>query len=94
MHDFVELEAQGVVTAFLASSEFVQACAAQAGALGYAQVPVVFVAHPIQDRTDAEMAVLAEQALEAVLAAVTNGAPSTERTGAPLGTGPTARRSG
>ncbi len=75
MHDFVDLEAAGVVTAFLASSEFVQASAAQAGALGYAQVPAIFVAHPIQDRTDAEMAALAEQALDAVLAAVT-GTPA------------------
>ena len=56
-----------MVTAFLASSEFVEAAAAQGGALGYAQVPVVFVAHPIQDRTDAEMARLAEDALDAVL---------------------------
>ncbi len=77
MHDFVDLEARGVVTAFLASSEFAEAAAAQGGALGYAQVPVVFVAHPIQDRTDAEMARLAEDALDAVLAAVTtNGTPA------------------
>lgn len=71
MHDFVDLEAQGVVTAFCASSEFVEASAAQARALGYAQVPAVFVAHPIQDRTDAEMAALAEHALTGILAAVT-----------------------
>lgn len=75
MHDFVDLEARGVVTAFLASSEFVEAAAAQGSALGYAQVPAVFVAHPIQDRTDAEMARLAEDALDAVLAAVTTNGP-------------------
>lgn len=71
MHDFALLESHGVVAAFLASSEFVAASDAQARALGYAEVPVVFVPHPIQDRTDAEMAVLAEQALAGVLAAVT-----------------------
>jgi hypothetical protein len=74
VHDFVALEAQGVVTAFLASTEFVDASAAQAGALGYAAVPAIFVPHPIQDRTDAEMAALAEQAYEQVLAAVTGPA--------------------
>ncbi len=74
MHDFVALEAQGVVAAFLASTEFVDASAAQAAALGYASVPAVFVPHPIQDRTDAEMAALAEQAYDEVLAAVTGPA--------------------
>lgn len=76
MHDFVALEAQGVVTAFLASTEFVDASAAQATALGYASVPAVFVPHPIQDRTDAEMAALAEQAWAEVLASVTRPAGS------------------
>lgn len=71
MHDFVDLEARGVVTAFLASSEFVEASEAQGRALGYQRVPAVFVPHPIQDRTDAEMSALADAALEAVLAAVT-----------------------
>ncbi|NMH95818.1 hypothetical protein HF526_00530 [Pseudonocardia sp. K10HN5] len=71
MHDFVTLEGQGVRAAFVASSEFVAAAAAQARALGYARVPAVFVPHPIQDRTDAEMRELAEQALEMILAAVT-----------------------
>ncbi len=74
MHDFVALEAQGVVTAFLASTEFVDAGAAQARALGYAEVPAIFVPHPIQDRTDAEMAALAEHAWVEVLAAVTRPA--------------------
>lgn len=73
MHDLVALEGQGVVTAFVASTEFVDASAAQAAALGYAAVPAVFVPHPIQDRTDAEMVALAERALDEVLAAVTRG---------------------
>lgn len=71
MHDFVALEGSGVVTAFVASTEFVDAAAAQARALGYADVPAVFVPHPIQDRTDAEMAALADAAFETILAAVT-----------------------
>ena len=71
MHDIADLEGSGVVTAFVASTEFVDAAAAQARALGYADVPAVFVPHPIQDRTDAEMAALADAAFETILAAVT-----------------------
>jgi hypothetical protein len=70
VHDIVELEGRGVVGVFVASSEFVDAAAAQAGALGAPDVARVFVAHPIQDRTDDEMAALAENALEEILAAL------------------------
>ena len=70
MHDIVDLERRGVVGAFVASAEFGPAAAAQARALG-ADPARVFVAHPIQDRTDAEMVALAEAAVDAVIAAVT-----------------------
>ena len=70
MHDIVDLESRGLVGVFLASSEFRDAADAQARALGLA-VPYVLVPHPIQDRTDDEMAALAEQAYAAVLEAVT-----------------------
>ncbi|GAA2547973.1 hypothetical protein GCM10010210_19920 [Pseudonocardia hydrocarbonoxydans] len=76
MHDFAALEARGVVAAFCASTEFVDASAAQARALGYREVPAVFVPHPIQDRTDDETRALADAALDAVLAAVTTGGPA------------------
>jgi len=71
VHDFVALEGLGVVAMFLASTEFVAASDVQSRALGYASVPAVFVPHPIQDRTDVEMAALADAALDAVLDAVT-----------------------
>ena len=71
MHDFAALEGRGVVAAFVASTEFVDAAAVQARALGYADVPAVFVPHPIQDRTDAEMAALADAAFADILSAVT-----------------------
>ena len=73
MHDLAALEADGVTATFVASTEFVTATDAQARALGFAEVPAVYVAHPIQDRTDAEMAALADDALPRVLAAVTAG---------------------
>jgi hypothetical protein len=71
VHDFVALEGQGVITAYIASSEFTTAGATQAEALGYPEVPSVFVPHPIQDRTDDEMRALADQSLAEVLRAVT-----------------------
>ena len=69
MHDTVNLEALGVPTVFVASSEFVDAADAQARALG-ADPARVFVAHPIKDRTDDELRDLADDAVLAVVAAV------------------------
>ena len=69
MHDTVNLEALGVPTVFVASSEFVDAADAQARALG-ADPARVFVAHPIQDRTNDELRDLADQAVTAVVSAV------------------------
>ena len=57
---------------FVASTEFVEAAAAQAAALG-ADPARVFVSHPIQDRTDDEMRALADAAFEEIIAAVTAG---------------------
>ncbi len=55
---------------FVASTEFVDAAAAQAEALGF-DAARVFVAHPIQDRTDDEMRALADAALDEIVAALT-----------------------
>ena len=56
---------------FVASSEFVVAAATQAASLGFDDVARVFVAHPIQDRTDDEMRALADAAIDEIVAAVT-----------------------
>jgi len=61
-----ELEARGIPSVYVASAEFVEAGAAQASALGF-EPAAVFVAHPIQDRTDAEIRALADGALEEIL---------------------------
>ncbi len=71
MHDIVDLEARGIPAVMVASSEFVGAAAAQAQALG-ADPARVFVPHPIQDRTDAEIRALADGALEEVLQTLTH----------------------
>jgi alkanesulfonate monooxygenase SsuD/methylene tetrahydromethanopterin reductase-like flavin-dependent oxidoreductase (luciferase family) len=74
MHDIKGLEELGVVAVGIASSEFADAAAAQNRSLGY-DPAVVFVPHPIQDRTDAEMRALADQAFEAILKSCRGGPP-------------------
>ena len=70
MHDIADLEARGLPGVFVASTEFVEAAAAQAAALGFDPARV-FVPHPIQDRTDDEMRALADAAVDEILAALT-----------------------
>jgi hypothetical protein len=69
VHDINNLDLRGIPGLFVASTEFVEAARVQSEALGFA-APVVFVPHPIQDRTDAEMQVIADEALTAVLAKI------------------------
>jgi len=71
VHDIAALEERGIPSVFVASTEFVDAAAAQARALGL-EPAAVYVPHPIQDRTDREMEAIADAAVEAVLAAVTS----------------------
>ena len=63
----MNLESLGVPGVMVASAEFVEAATAQASALG-ADPARVFVAHPIQDRTDDELRALADGAVEEILA--------------------------
>jgi hypothetical protein len=63
----VNLEGQGVPGVFIASTEFEDGALAQARALG-ADPAAVYVAHPIQDRTDAEMIALADEAFSRIVA--------------------------
>ncbi|HIL85974.1 MAG TPA: hypothetical protein EYG52_20970 [Pseudomonadales bacterium] len=69
MHDIMDLDSRGVPGGFIASTEFIEAAKAQAESLGFDPYKV-FVDHPIQDRTDAEMQTLAEQAFEDILAMI------------------------
>jgi hypothetical protein len=71
VHDIVDLERRGLPGVFVASAEFVSAAEVQSRSLGMPEVARVFTPHPIQDRTDDEMRAYADQAFEAVLAAVT-----------------------
>jgi len=58
----------------IASTEFVDAAATQAHSLGFDEIARVFVAHPIQDRTDDEMRAIADAAFDEILATITDGA--------------------
>jgi len=66
LHDTADLESRGVPSVYVATTEFQDAAAAQAKSLG-ADPGGIFVAHPIQDRTDAELQELAEESIEAIV---------------------------
>ena len=65
----MNLESRGLPSGFVASSEFIEAAEAQGKSLGIKPASV-FVPHPIQDRTDLEMAELARQAIDSVVALI------------------------
>ena len=65
----MDLESRGLPAGFIASTEFVDAAAAQGKSLGIKPASV-FVPHPIQDRSDAEMAQLARTAIESIISMV------------------------
>lgn len=72
MHDIANLEGQGIPGGFIATTEFMAAAETQSKALGF-DAAAVFVPHPIQDRTDEEIAALADQAFDAIVAMVCAG---------------------
>ena len=70
MHDIRGLEDLGVVSVAVATDEFVNPAKLQSDALGY-DAAVVFVAHPIQDRTTEELHALADKVIEEIVANLT-----------------------
>lgn len=69
MQDIKELEDRGIPGGYIASSVFETAARTQGEAVGF-HPDRVFVAHPIQDRTDDEMRALAEAAFDDIRALV------------------------
>ena len=61
-----DLESRGIPVVGIATTEFIQAAEAQAKALG-TDPAYVFVPHPIQDRTNAELQQLADEHLDEML---------------------------
>jgi hypothetical protein len=80
VHDIVDLEAAGLPGVFVASTQFVDAAESQSRALGVTPA-VVFVPHPIQNRTDSELWSMADDVLDALTSALLSsgdtGSPST-----------------
>ena len=69
VHDVVDLETRGIPAVYVATQAFVDGAERQAKALGF-DPAVVFVSHPIQDRTDDEMRAIAERAFAAIVAGI------------------------
>jgi hypothetical protein len=65
----MDLDSRGIPGVFVASTEFIEAAQAQAESVGFDPYKV-FVDHPIQDRSDAEIQTLAEDAFEDILAMI------------------------
>ena len=66
------LEARGIPTVGVATTEFIQGAEAQAKSLG-TDPALVFIPHPVQDRTDDELKKLADDHLELILAMLVKG---------------------
>jgi hypothetical protein len=66
-----DLDERGVAGVMVATTAFEQAANAQAKSLGF-EPAIVYVPHPIQDRTDAELGTIAAAALVSIVAALTN----------------------
>tara|TARA_A100001037_G_scaffold37811_1_gene29219 strand:+ start:653 stop:865 length:213 start_codon:yes stop_codon:yes gene_type:complete len=64
------LERRGIPTIGVATTEFIEAARVQSDDLGF-DPAYVWVPHPIQDRTDAELHALAAAHVEEIVAALT-----------------------
>ncbi|KPK18596.1 MAG: hypothetical protein AMJ67_09205 [Betaproteobacteria bacterium SG8_41] len=66
MHDTVDLEARGLPTAVIVTTEFLLEARTQRDALGMTALEPVVIAHPLSSLTDEEIARRAETALPLV----------------------------
>ena len=72
LRDVLGFEQAGRPAVLVASSVFEQAAHDQARLLGAPGLRWALVAHPVQDRTDAELQAMAQATIEDVLAALHN----------------------
>lgn len=75
LHDVMGFEQLGKPGLLVASDVFVDAARVQAERLGQPALRRLFVPHPVQDRTDAEMRAMAVDAVDGIVAAL-RSAPS------------------
>ena len=69
VHDISDIERRGVPGVFVSTIHFASAVAAQSASLGF-DAAAVLTRHPIQDRTDGEMADIADAAFEELVQAL------------------------
>ena len=75
-----DLDQRGVAGVMVATTEFKEAAAAQSNALGF-EPAIVWVPHPIQNRSADELKQIAVEAIEPILEMLTSGAPQRTATG-------------
>jgi hypothetical protein len=71
LHDTVKLESLGIPAVPVATHEFRTAARAQASQLGRPDLDAVYVEHPIQDQSRAEIESRAERAVAEIAARLT-----------------------
>jgi hypothetical protein len=70
LRDVAEFETLGLPAVLVSTTGFIDAADEQAKRLGLAALPRVHLPHPIQNRTDSEVADLARAAVDDLLAAI------------------------
>ena len=66
MHDIADLDSRGIPGGMIATTAVEEAAVSQGRALGF-DPAIVYVPHPIQDRTDKEIQAIADDALDSIL---------------------------
>ncbi|HYA18689.1 MAG TPA: hypothetical protein VEF06_14550 [Bryobacteraceae bacterium] len=72
MHDTIQLEGFGIPSVPIATHEFMNAARAQAAALGRPDFDAVYVRHPIQDQTKAEVEAKADEVVDEIVTRLTS----------------------
>jgi hypothetical protein len=71
LHDTIKLESFGIRAVPVATHEFMTAGRAQAAALGRPEFDAVYIPHPIQDQTRAEIEAKADAAIDQIVSRLT-----------------------
>jgi len=72
LHDTVKIESSGIPAVPVATHEFRTAARAQASQLGRPDLDAVYVDHPIQDQSRAEIEARAQRAVAEIVARLTS----------------------
>ena len=68
----LDFDERGIPGVMIATTAFRQAAAAQSASIGY-EPAIVWVPHPIQNRTDDELRAIADDAMEEIVEKLTAG---------------------